>query len=61
MHDQFFSAYLKSLHDELKVLSEEVLVANLEQPYQAGKLQGKAAGIKFAIEALENKLSEANT
>lgn len=61
MHDQFFSNYLKSLQDELKTLAEEVLTANLEQPYQAGKLQGKAAGVKFAIEVLENKLSEANT
>lgn len=60
MHDQFFSNFLKSLYDELRQLSEDILTANLDNPYQAGKLQGKAAGIKFAIESLENKLSEAS-
>jgi hypothetical protein len=60
MSDRFFSAYIGELREASRKLSEDLLVANLDSLYHAGKIQGKAEGIRFALDLLENKLEEAD-
>jgi hypothetical protein len=58
MSDRFFLTYIGELQLALKNLSDDLLVANLDSLYHAGKLQGKAEGIRFALDVLTNKLEE---
>lgn len=54
MRDQFLGAYLKAIHQELDKLKNDLLTANLDQGmYAVGKLQGKAVGLRTALEILE--------
>lgn len=60
MSDRFFLSYISELQTTLRNLSEDLLHANLDSLYHAGKIQGKAEGIQFALDVLTNKLEEEN-
>lgn len=56
--DSFLSSYVTSLNNDLTRLKGDILDAHFSDLYQVGRLQGQAAGIRQALDLLQEVYRE---